>query len=317
LSNRAAGGRPLLAGSLAALALLAGSGKRAFGEPATETTRMCLNAHESAQELEKKDDLLAAREALQVCAAAACPSMIQTDCTTWLAQNVEATPSVLLGATVDGEYVFDVTVTIDGNPLVRRLDGRSVEVNPGLHAFVFERSGSPPIRRMQIIAEHDHGQMVAVEWNTAPAAGGRSGGGEGAARATEPPAPSGGGVPPRDRGVGAPPGAERPVPALTFVLGGVTVAGLATFAILGLTGSAKQHDLDTTCSPRCPAGDVTSLQNRFIAADIALGVGALSAVGAVVVFLTRPERAASQPRAAEIRVRPLVGGGGIDWSQSF
>jgi hypothetical protein len=235
--------------------------------------------------------------------------MLKDDCTTLLAEVVEAMPSVVLGATSEGENVLDVTVSMDGASLVGQLDGKAIEVNPGLHSFVFERSGQPSIEKKVIVAAKQRMLMVTVEWKTPPPA-----------PVTPPPAivqlapvtsPAATVQPVEKASV------ERPIPPAFYVLGGAAIAGFATFAGLGLTGNASRHDFETGCAPHCSEGEVTALENRFIAADVALGVGALSAAGAFVVFLTRPERETSGHHDSAIRVRPLGRGASIDWTHSF
>lgn len=270
-------------------ALVAAGGAQA--QP-NATTKACVDAYGAAQEHRKSNDLLNARASLLTCAARTCPAVVQGDCTTWLAQVVEAIPSIVLDATLDGEHVSDVSVSMDGVALVPELDGKPIEINPGLHKFTFERKGLDPIEKKMIIAQRYKSLLVSAAWRSPP-----------------PPSPP---VTFAPNGASAASDSEtgRPVPALTYVLGGVAVAGLGTFAVLGLTGTSTQHDLESSCSPHCSSADVDSLKTRFIAADIAAGVGALSAAGAVVVFLTRPERPA-HPRAAEsLGIRPLAGGGG-------
>jgi hypothetical protein len=38
--------------------------------------------------------------------------------------------------------VSDVRVTVDGRELTTRLDGRPIPIDPGKHAFHFERGGA-------------------------------------------------------------------------------------------------------------------------------------------------------------------------------
>jgi hypothetical protein len=256
------------------------------------TTQTCVDAYGAAQEHRKGNDLLKARASLLTCAARSCPAVVQGDCTTWLAQVVEAIPSIVLEATLDGEHVFDVSVSMDGVALVQELDGKPIEINPGLHKFTFERKGLEPIEKKMIIAQRYKSLLVSAAW-----------------RSPQPQSPV---VTFGPNGAPAGPDGDtvRPVPALAYVLGGVAIAGLGTFAVLGLTGTATQHDLESSCSPHCSSADVDSLKTRFIAADIAAGVGALSAAGAAVVFFTRPERPSHMHDAQSLGIRPLAGGGG-------
>jgi hypothetical protein len=262
-------------------------------------TKACVDAYGAAQEHRKSNDLLKARESLLTCAATTCPAVVQGDCTTWLAQVVEAIPSIVLEGTLDGEHVFDVSVSMDGAPLVQELDGKPIEINPGLHTFTFERKGLDPIEKKMIIAEHYKSLLVSAAWRAPQQQ-----------RPLVTPAPS-----------GAPAASDsetvRPVPPLAYVLGGVAIAGLGTFAVLGLTGTSTQHDLESSCSPRCSSADVASLETRFIAADIAAGVGALSAVAAGVVFFTRPELPAHPRTVESLGIRPLRSGAGITYAGTF
>jgi hypothetical protein len=226
--------------------------------------------------------------------------MIQSDCTTWLGQVVEAVPSVVFAAKLGSESVFDVTVTMDGKQVATQLDGKSIEVDPGLHTFVFERSGSPPVEKKTIIAARDKAQIITAEWRAHAAAA--------------PAAPAAGPAAP------APVAAEkeRPIPPLFYVLGGTTVVGFGTFAVLGLLSESTKHDLETSCSPRCSSSEVSSLKTRFLVADIALGVGAASAAGALVVFLTRPEQ--DKPRTvgiSTIGLTPLAEGAALQIGGRF
>jgi hypothetical protein len=262
-----------------------------------DATKVCVDAYGKGQEYRKSNDLLKARESLWTCAAATCPGVIQSDCTTWLSQIVESIPSIVLEAKLDDDNVFDVAVTMDGAHVASQLDGKPIEINPGLHTLVFERGGNPPIEKKVIVAAHARSQVVSVAW--------RSPDGAGAARS---------GVNGGDQAHAA---MTRPVPPLTYVLGGVAVAGLGTFAILGLTGSASQHDLETSCSPNCSDSQVSALKTRFLIADIALGVGALSAAGALAVYVLRPEHEAPSGPVASVGISPVLGGAALKWSESF
>jgi hypothetical protein len=220
---------------------------------------------------------------------------VQTDCTSWLGQVIDAVPTVVLAAKVGEENVFEVNVTMDGNPLATQLDGKPIEVDPGLHTFVFERVGNPSVEKKTIVSQRDKGQLVSVSWP---------------AKAAATPAPS----------PELPVEKERPVPPLFYVLSGTTVAGFATFAVLGLMGESTKSDLESSCSPHCSTSEVSSLETRFIVADVAVGIGAASALGALVVFLTRPEQDkphASVPAVSSVGLKPIPGGAALQWHGAF
>lgn len=304
----------LLVGLAGILAVVTATGT-ASSQPATgssqpmnEATKACVDAYGSAQELRKNNDLLKARDAMITCAGQTCPGIIQNDCTAWLSQVSDAIPSIVLVAKVNEEDVFDVSVTMDGKVIAKQLDGKSIEINPGLHSFVFQRGTGAPIEKKEIIPAHSKSQIIGVSWKSGPV---ESAPAQGAAPAQE----------------GAPPELVRPVPPLFWVLGGVAVAGFGTFAALGLTGNSTKQNLESTCGSThtCVVSDVNSLETRFLVADIAVGVGALAAVSALTVFLLRPARAAhtlavTSPALASpmaLGIAPTAGGAALRWTGSF
>jgi hypothetical protein len=221
--------------------------------------------------------------------------MVQTDCTSWLGQVLDTIPTVVFSAKHGDENVFDVSVTVDGKPGVTQLDGRPIEIDPGLHTFVFERAGSPPIEKRAIVAARDKAQEISVIWKAAaeaaPAAALHN---EGSAEK------------------------ERPIPPLFYVLTGTTVAGFGTFAALGVIGENNKSNLESSCAPHCTNSQVSSLKTEFLIADIAAGIGGASAAGALIVFLARPER--DKPAPAGIRsfgVAPVAAGAALQLGGVF
>ncbi|MGD0676103.1 MAG: hypothetical protein ABSC94_11825, partial [Polyangiaceae bacterium] len=223
----------------------------------SEATRACVAAYDDAQGYRKDGDLLKARKALETCAAATCPGIIQSDCTTWLSQVVDSIPSIILEAKVGEDNVFDVSVWMDGARIATKLDGKPIEINPGLHVFVFERQGAPPIEKKAIVA-HTKSDLISATWSSAPAPIRPTG----TAHLTGP-APAASDSP-------------RPVTWPVYVLGAITVVSFATFAVLGVSGNATKHDLESSCAPHCTDSQVGPVRTRFIAADVAAGVGVLA-----------------------------------------
>jgi hypothetical protein len=267
----------------------------ASSQTTNPSTNVCVEAYGKAQEYRMTNDLLKAREALWTCAKTTCPSVIQNDCTTWLNQVIESIPSVVLEAKVDEDPVFNVTVTMDGSQIATNLDGKPIEINPGLHTFVFERADAAPIERKIIVAARTKSQIVAVGWHAPTPPHGANG----------------------DKVSGEAP-APRPIPPAVYVLGGVSVAAFVTFAILGLTGEATQTNLENKCKPNCSSSDVNSLKARFIGADVAAGVGALAAAGALTLYLVRPGRDETPaPGVSAVRFTPVSGGATLTCSGSF
>lgn len=77
-------------------------------------------------------------------------------------------------------------------------------------------------------------------------------------------------------------------PVASWVLGGVGLAGLTSFAVLGGLALSIDADLASSCSPRCGADreDDAARGERFqIAADVSLGVAAAALVAGAVIWI--------------------------------
>ncbi len=87
-----------------------------------------------------------------------------------------------------------------------------------------------------------------------------------------------------------------------YVAAGVSVAGLATFAVAGLLANGTYRDLESTCGGGpCPperAGDVSRGRTQQTVANVGLVVGLVGAVGAGVLFALEPKLAPSTNAAA-------------------
>ncbi|XYI03713.1 hypothetical protein ACMHYB_29695 [Sorangium sp. So ce1128] len=117
----------------------------------------------------------------------------------------------------------------------------------------------------------------------------------------------------------APP-AEPAVPPLAWAAGGVGVAGLGVFAVVGALSLDAEAELRATCAPRCPGDDVRAIRVQHAVADIGLGVGVVALGAAAWLYLTRPAAATPPPaRASALRpaLRPLVAGASAGVEGSF
>lgn len=102
---------------------------------------------------------------------------------------------------------------------------------------------------------------------------------------------------------------SRPVPVITYVLGGVGVLALGGATGFMLDGIAVRGRLDDSrCSPACDEADVDRARTSFLVADI-LGVAGIAAIGGAVVFyLTRPEVNA---QTGSVAIIPSAGGASL------
>jgi len=224
----------------------------------------CASTYEAGQ-LERRDRRLrAARKDLLTCASTSCPTGMQRECAAWLEEVDGALPTVVVRARLpDGRDALDVRVLVDGEELATRLDGSALVVDPGERHFRFEHPPLAPVERTLVVHEGD--KLVRIDVAL--------------------------------RGAAVSPPETQGPPWAAIGLGGVGVAAVATFAVLGATGVSRYHDLEAACAPRCNERDTSALGTRFLVADIALGIGIAALGGAVVLWVTR-RPAAKRPATA-------------------
>ncbi len=279
----------ILAASAAGIALSVPATARA------DQTDACIEASVRGQELRDQGKLVAAREKLLACGAPSCPQLLQKECAEWLAEVEARTPSIVLGAVdAEGRDTADVAVTLDGAPLLARLDGQAQAIDPGAHRLRFEHAGSAAVEQQVILREGERRRALTVRFP--PRA---SGTGTPRAEAGAPAAPA---------ASAAPLGPARPI--AVAALGGVAVASGVTFAVLGLGARSDRDHLRATCAPACDPAAVDAVRAKEIGANVALGAAVLAAGAAAVLVFTWPAPGAAGPRVA---VLPVAGGviGGI------
>lgn len=273
--------------ALAALAASLCGGHARAGDHEVEA---CIASSERGQELRDDGKLIDARSEFVTCARSSCPRLLQRDCASWLSDIDMRIPSIVMSARDPaGHEIADVRVSIDGAPRLDRLDGRAVQLDPGEHLLRFERQGTPAMEQRVLLHEGEKRRVIAVRF-----------GGSGAA-----PRASGSSKP----GPSAPePTASRPVPTAIFVLGGLAIAGGATFAALAQTAKGDDKRLAEICAPRCAEEDVDAVRLKLIVANSALGVGVAALGTAAVLWLVRPTQTAPASPVG-VSLIPTAGGG--------
>lgn len=222
----------------------------------------CIVAYEQTQTLRKDGKLVAARAQAEICAQSTCPALLTKDCTRWMSELEASTPSVVFEARNEAGAAFtDVRVSMGGEVLASRLDGKPIAIDPGKHVFHFETAGAVADETV-LVREGEKNRRV---------------------RATFP-----------GRVAPTPAGEARPVPTGVWIFGGVSVVALGVSAAFGIDGLAKKDALDE-CRPRCAPSDVDAMTASFTVADVALGAGIMAAAAAAWLFFTRPS-GADQPR---------------------
>jgi hypothetical protein len=236
-----------------------------FPQLAQAQTNECGALGRSAT-LRAQGKLMAARAELASCMEATeCNAEARRRCASEQQTLANEMPSVVVHAHDGrGNDLVDVSVTLDGEPFVSKLDGLSMSIDPGEHTFVFTRSGHDPVTHSERIEPTDKFKLVTVELPDAELLRTR-------AAASE-----------------APPPATGPSPARLIAgasLAGLGVAGIAAFAALGLDARAEEEDLKL-CRPNCSDGAVSSVRTRYTLSNVSLGVGVAALGAAAFVLLT-------------------------------
>jgi hypothetical protein len=238
---------------------------------------VCLSSHADAQLLRKKHSLSAAAKSLRLCAQQSCPSLVQKDCIRWLSEVEAEQPTVIIVATdEDGKETLAVRVLLDGKPLVDKLDGSPIAIDPGEHVLRFER---PSGLREERIVLHDGEKSRTVKVSFAAPA----------KKVDEP----------------APPPPSAGIPASTWVFGAIGVAALGSFGYFGLSGRSKESSLSSSCAPRCSDDDIAPVKRSYLVADISLGVSVASFAIATVLAVTNKS---PEPAKTAVDVRAIAGG---------
>ena len=297
--------------NLAALATVASSTARA-----DDSQKTCTDAYELAQTLRDAHKLKSAREPLRVCAQSTCAAFIVKECTAWLVHVEGRVPGVVFSAQdTRGQALTDVTISMDGTPIARRIDGQSIEVDPGPHQVTFVASDGTKVEQSVVVLEGQKTQVVAATIPTS------------ASKAVTPPAPE-----PVTPPVASPPPmeppAQAPPPAAGYWTGrrllGITAAGAGVVGLVvgGAFGAmtlsaASQQKSDCATPTNCPnhadaLAQHSNAQTYGTVSEVGLIAGGVLVAGGGVVFFTGGSSEAS-PRRTGLWVVPEMGsqGGGV------
>jgi hypothetical protein len=259
---------------------------------ADPTKAQCIAANDNAQEFRQAGKLSKAREQLLMCVALSCPGPVREDCAQRLDELDKAMPTIVFAAKdAAGNDLMNVRVTIDGAPLADRLDGSSLRVDPGPHAFVFTWEGHPAVTKRLVLAEHDQARREVIVFGNAETPHVES-----ASPGAAPVAAGSGGS-----------GIDRKT--IAFAVGGAGVAGLVVGSIFGAVASSKwsaaKSDCGAGCGPTAPAqGEKSTASSDATISTVAFVVGGVLAAGGVVLYLTAPSRTAS---GTGLRIAPALG----------
>lgn len=289
--------RGIWLGLLASSALLSMSGV-AFADEREQ----CVTAADQAQDLRDKGFYRRAREQMLVCSRDVCPGAVKRDCAQWLTDLDTAAPTVVVSAKVGGSDITAVKVSLDGQPLTDKLDGKPILVDPGEHTFRYETPGAPAKEEKAVIIAGQKNRVMSVVFGPEAPNTGNTGG-------SQPPAQDG--------------GEKAPIPVLAYVLGGVGVVGLGAATFFWLSGLGDKSHLEDTCGPKngkagfCSQSDVDSARTKLVIGDISGGVGIVALGAAAYFVIARPKVEAKAQTGWNVDVRPLPGGGAAFVGASF
>jgi hypothetical protein len=227
--------------------------------PSGADARACIAANERGNDLRWKSKLLAAKEEFLRCAEEACPEVVRDECAELARKMAADVPTVVFAVTdADGRDATEVKAIVDGAPLSDALGAAPVPLDPGTHRIRFEGPGGTA-RELSLVARAgEKNRLVRIKLEPRSA-------------------------PPIAAGPDASRPSERPVPTISYVLGGVGVAALGSFALFGILGKVEQG-----CAPNCTADQVGTMRRDYAIADVSLGIAVLSLGAATVLYLTRP-----------------------------
>lgn len=283
-------------------------------------SQTCAEAYKDGQDKEKAGHLVEAREQYSECAKSACGAFLLNECTTRHARLDSDIPSVIPVAThKSGKPYQHVLVTLDGEPFCSSLDGRALQVDPGMHEFVFTTDKGLTATEKVLILQGDRNRRITVALGKHHES----------ADAGDPPLPAEAAqdeaAPEADHHLNSAP-AEPPaeaapkkgVPALSWVLGGVGVLGGGGYVLLSTWGK-KDNEALRQCAPSCAPSSVDRVKQRYVAADISLGVGVAALGSALVIYALRGPREESVPaqQAYAVDVHPTNSGAVASFSGSF
>jgi hypothetical protein len=222
---------------------------------------VCVSAYERSQQLRREGKLHAALEQATVCAQPSCPVVAQRDCARWFDEVERAMPTLIVDARgADGKDLTLVRVTLDGKLIAERLDGKPVQLDPGEHRFRFEGPRGQVIEETVVAREGEKERRLTVDLS-----------------GPKPP-------PPRE--------VTRGIPTATWVLGGVAVVGLASWAFWGLRGLAAFREYSDACAQgRADVCNHDVYQRdamNYHLGTASLGVALLAGAGAAYLALRTP-----------------------------
>lgn len=275
--------------------------------PAAGTPKECIEQHSRATELRSEAKLIEAKATFAACVQdEECPSEVTRECAAQIEQLKNEIPSLIFAAVDEsGNDTVAVRVSVNGQTVLEELALRAIEFDPGRYQLRFEGPNGSVKEDTVIVRVGERNRRVFVDFRPA---------GTGPQIIT-PPDP--------------PPSAEKPglkpIPVASYVLGGVGVLALGSFAYFAFDGKQRENDMFDTCAPPegsgCSQSDVDAMRRSYLIADISLGIGVVSLGAATIVWLATGTSEAAPAQSARLSPRlgaaPLPGGFSVSAGAHF
>ena len=268
---------------------------------ADATKAQCVKSNADAQSLRREGKLAAARAQLEMCGDPKCPGIVRTDCAKRLDELESAQPTIVLEVKDgSGHDVAAVTVLVDGQPLVARLDGTALPIDPGSHEFTFAVAGQRSVVQTYLISEGQRGRHETILLGSLPP------------RTTpdEPPSslPQAG----VEEATGREGGGMATQRVLALAAGGVGVAGVVVGSIFGLiassTWSQAQSDCGAACRANAPArSEESDARTAATVSTVGFVAGGIGLAAGAVLWFTAPPATSRAASSARVRLAPSLG----------
>ncbi len=255
--------------------------------------KQCVQDHTVGLDASRDAKLVEAKRAFLACASDDCPDEVREECARLSQEVGNRTPSVVVAVTDSaGADVVDARVLLDGKQVATRIDGRAIILDPGIRNLEVT-DGERTAKARVVIREGEKTRPLMFRFETPAkdATGPRPLGADNATADTE---------------------TSSGVPTAAWIAGGVGIVALGGFGYFAVTGRAKENDLES-CSPLCSQDEYDSMKQRYLFADIALGIGVAALGTAAVLVLTAPNSKVETAVAA----RATPGGGRLSLQGAF
>lgn len=264
---------------VALLWLCAAAGVRADGEQRKDpSVEACVDDAERGQAAQKRGALLEARASLLRCGVEHCPAVVRDHCIHWLLSLEAELPSLVIHARDQrGNDIAGVRVWVDGVLRLERLEGRSLELDPGVHELRAVVASGASVEHTVVLSRGEQHRVVTLGFPQALDLEGRP---------WSPPLPSAqsGRVSPARARAAAPRRSLHAELKYAYLLGGVGFGALVGGAVIWRAVRRDFDRIDARCSETpCSMAqlaqreaDHAALRPRFVAAPILLGVSVLA-----------------------------------------